>query len=91
MKRRTLVFIIIGMVSAFALAGCGGSNSNSSNTPPPPPPPPPPPATTSLTDFVHSQLAATSDTTQPVDINGITFTFPDDNNPAAFNDVVGNP
>ncbi|MEP7098329.1 MAG: hypothetical protein ABI748_11750 [Dokdonella sp.] len=91
MKRSTLVLGILGLASAFALAGCGGSNSNSSNTPPPPPPPPPPPATTSLTDFVHSQLAATSDTTQPVDINGITFTFPDDSNPAAFNDVTGGP
>ncbi len=92
MKRSTQLLCLAGLLSAMGLAGCNGGSSNSSTVvAPPPPPPPPPPASTSLTDFVHTQLAATSDTTAPVDINGITFTFPDDNNPAAFNDVTGGP
>ena len=90
MKRYSLVFI--GAAMALVLGGCGGGNSNSSMPPPPVvTPPPPPPVATSLTSFVHTQLAATSETNQPVDVNGVTFSFPDDNNPAAFNDVLGTP
>lgn len=83
--KRTLAPILI----AAALVGCGGGSSNSSNTPPPPPPPPP--AATSLTTFVHTELAQTSDGTQPDDINDVMFSFPDDDNPAAFDDVLGGP
>ena len=88
MKRQNV--LILGTASiAAALSGCGGNSSNS----------PPatgggttqPPQATSLTDFVHTQISQTSDTTQPADVNGVTFSFPDDNNPAAFNDVVGTP
>lgn len=88
---RTSRVLIASMTLAFGvlLAGCGGGSSNSS--PPPPPPPPPPPTTTSFTSFVHTELAATSDTSEPDDINGENFTFPDDTNPAAFDDVVGGP
>ena len=88
MKRYSPVFI--GAAVALVLGGCGGGNSNSP-TPPPPVITPPPPVTTSLTSFVHTQLAATSETSQPVDVNGVTFSFPDDDNPAAFNDVLGTP
>jgi len=83
--KRTLASLLI----AAALAGCGGGSSNSSNTPPPPPPPPP--AATSLTTFVHTELAQTSDVTQADDINEVMFAFPDDDNPAAFDDVLGGP
>ena len=89
MKRYSPVFI--GAAVALVLGGCGGGNSNSSMPPPPVITPPPPPVTTSLTSFVHTQLAATSETSQPVDVNGVTFSFPDDDNPAAFNDVLGTP
>lgn len=88
MKRYSPVFI--GAAMALVLGGCGGGNSNSP-TPPPPVIAPPPPLTTSFTSFVHTQLAATSETSQPVDVNGVTFSFPDDDNPAAFNDVLGTP
>ena len=83
--------VLIGATLALALGGCGGSNSNSTTQVPPPPPPPPPPATTSFTSFVGTVLASTSDTTEPVDVNGVNFTFPDNDNPAAFNNVVGSP
>ena len=86
---KTKLGLIAGAAAiAVLLQGCGGGHSNSST---PPPVTPPPPATTSFTTFVHTELAATSETATPDDINGITFTFPDDNNPAAFDDVVGGP
>jgi len=81
--------LIAPTLIAAALAGCGGGSSNSTVTVPPPPPPPP--ATTSFTTFVHTELAQTSETTEPEDINEVTFTFPDDDNPAAFDDVLGGP
>ena len=81
--------LIAPMLIAAALAGCGGGSSNSTVTVPPPPPPPP--TTTSFTTFVHTELAQTSETTEPEDVNGVTFTFPDDDNPAAFDDVLGGP
>lgn len=89
MKRYSLMLGTV--LLAAALGGCNGSSNNNAGSggTPPPPPPPPPPATTSFTDFVHTQLAATSDTTQPADVNGVTFTI--DDNPADFNDVVGGP
>ena len=40
---------------------------------------------------VVSRDAASVTANQPVDVNGVTFSFPDDNNPAAFNDVLGTP
>jgi len=88
MNRKTLIALGAGLVAA-TLAGCGGSSNHDNNggggvvVQPP--------TTTSFTTFVHTQLAATSDTTQPADVNGVTFSFPDDANPAAFNDVVGTP
>ncbi|MGH8171497.1 MAG: hypothetical protein ACREPX_00025 [Rhodanobacteraceae bacterium] len=74
---------------AAVLAGCGGSNSNSSVTPPPPPPPPP--TTTSFTTFVHTELAQTSNASEPENVNDVMFTFPDDDDPTAFDDVLGGP
>lgn len=80
---------IAPMLLAAALAGCGGGSSNSTVTVPPPPPPPP--ATTSFTSFVHTELAQTSESTEPEDVNDVMFTFPDEDNPAAFDDVLGGP
>jgi hypothetical protein len=89
MKRKTLIALAAGMIAA-SLGGCGGSSNHDNNgggggvvVQPP--------TTTSFTTFVHTQLAATSDTTQPADVNSVTFSFPDDENAAAFNDVVGTP
>ncbi|MEO5623777.1 MAG: hypothetical protein ABJB02_08080 [Dokdonella sp.] len=89
MKHYRLIPVVAVLMAA--LAGCNGSSNSSSGggTPPPPPPPPPPPTTTSFTSFVHTLLAQTSDTSQPADVNGVTFTI--DDNPADFTDVVGTP
>jgi hypothetical protein len=88
MKRQTLI-ALGGVLVAATLSGCGGSSNHDNNdgggvvVQPP--------QTTSFTTFVHTQVAATSDTTQPADVDGVMFTFPDDTNAAAFNDVVGTP
>jgi hypothetical protein len=89
MKRKTLIALGAGFAAA-ALGGCGGSSNHDNNgggggvvVQPP--------TTTSFTTFVHTQLAATSDTSQPADVDSVMFTFPDDTNAAAFNDVVGTP
>ena len=83
--KRLLASILI----AAALAGCGGGSSNSTVVTPPPPPPPP--TTTNFTTFVHAELAQTSDATEPEDVNDVMFTFPDDDDPTAFDDVLGGP
>ena len=72
---------------ALFVAGCGGSGSTSNsggmnnNTPPP--------AGTngaSFASFVKAQFAQTSDTTEPVDVNGQQLQF--DENETAFDDVL---
>ena len=87
---RQIPYLAAIVLAGGIVAGCSDGNGNGNNGGGNnPPPPPPPPATTSFTDFVHAQLTATSDTSDPVDVNGIDFTFPDDDNPNAFNDVLG--
>ncbi|MEO6689476.1 MAG: hypothetical protein ABIS07_04430 [Dokdonella sp.] len=90
MKKRQILLTLGALLMIAVLGGCSGSSSNS-NTGGGPTQPPQPPQPTSFTGFVHTQIAQTSDTTQPADVNAVTFSFPDDNNPAAFNDVVGSP
>lgn len=85
---------------AIGLAGCGGSGGSSGMTSGSPAPtgssPPdstgtPPPATPQTADFtqvVKEQVAATSETSEPIEINDTKFVFKDDDNPAAFDDVL---
>ncbi|MEO5560435.1 MAG: hypothetical protein ABIO49_11145 [Dokdonella sp.] len=87
MKKREILLILGASLLIGTLAGCGGGSSNSTTGGGPPQPPQP----TNFTTFVHTQVAQTSDTSQPADVNAVTFSFPDDNNAAAFNDVVGTP
>jgi hypothetical protein len=75
-------------LATLALAGCGGGSDYSNNTPPQQQPPPNQgPVTTPFPAFVKSQLAATSDTAEPVSINDLTFDFGDIDDPNAFSDV----
>lgn len=89
MKKRQILLTLGTSLLIAALAGCGGSSNSNTGVVPTQPPTQPPP--TSFTSFVHTQVAQTSETTQPADVNAVTFSFPDENNPAAFNDVVGSP
>lgn len=88
MKKRQILLTLGASLLMAVLGGCGGSSNSTTSTGGGTTQPPQP---TSFTGFVHTQVAQTSDTTQPVDVNAVTFSFPDDNNPAAFNDVVGTP
>jgi hypothetical protein len=74
----------------IALAACGGSDKDDmmGSTPPPAPPAPVP---TNFTNFVTVQVTepiASSPTLTPVIVDAITFSFPDDDNPAAFDAVI---
>ena len=58
-------FRLIAAVSLSALAGCSDSDDD-------------PPAAVSLEAFVIQQLAATGETTEPVDVNAFTFVSSED-------------
>jgi hypothetical protein len=75
------------------LSACGGhSGSTHSNMPPPassPPPAAPPPAQTNFTSFVRSQVTTpATDASEPADIETIDWTFPDDDNETAYDDIL---
>ena len=68
-------------LATLGLVGCGGDNDND-------PPPPRAQATVDYTAFVKNQLAATSDTTDPVNVNNLRFRNQTDNNEDAYNSVL---
>ncbi len=75
---------IPAMVLTLVLAGCGSSGSDPVVVTPPPAPPPP----TDFTTFVVDQFAATSDTSDPVEVDDEDFAFSDDENPNAFDSLL---
>ncbi len=82
--------LLIG--AAAVLAACGGGNGSSSGvgTTTPPPVTTTPPVTaqsTNFTSFVKDQWAV-AQTADPVPVEKQQFTFPDDNNPQAFDDLL---
>jgi hypothetical protein len=81
-------FLPIAVAASMLLTGCGGSSNSSHGSVTPPPPPPPPPPTTSFTSYVITLLGQTANSA-PSEINNIMLSFPDQNNPAAFDSVVG--
>ncbi|MDN5864369.1 MAG: hypothetical protein L0I62_04030 [Gammaproteobacteria bacterium] len=88
-----LKFMAFGLLLSFAgglLGGCWLDGGDDSNNPPPPPPPPPPPSAVVFSDFVKDLLTQPG-TATPVQVNGVDFTFPDLDNPDAFDDVLPPP
>lgn len=67
-------------LAALGLAACGGDDDND--------PPPRAQATVDYTVFVKTQLAATSDTTDPVNVNNVRFRNQTDTNEDAYNSVL---
>ncbi|MEP5230521.1 hypothetical protein [Alcanivorax sp.] len=67
-------------LAALGLAACGGDDDND--------PPPRAQATVDYTVFVKTQLAATSDTTDPVNVNNVRFRNQTDSNEDAYNSVL---
>ncbi|MEP0848721.1 MAG: hypothetical protein HRF50_18090 [Phycisphaerae bacterium] len=70
--RRKCKLLVAGATLAF-LGGCGGFDMN-------------PVLPVDFADFVKSQIAQTSDATDPVSIDGLEFEFNEDS--AAFDDVL---
>ncbi len=82
-------------IAILVVAGCGGGggsygDNNTGVTPPVTRPPPPPPLTTDFTMFTRDLLAParTNDTEEPVEIESIEFEFADDDNEAAYDDII---
>lgn len=78
------------VLAALLAAGCsggggyGGDGGGGNNNPPPATPPAP--TGTAFGPFIKAQLAQTSDTSEPADVNDRQFEF--DDNEAAFDDVL---
>lgn len=91
--KTTALILAASMVSAGALlAGCGSDYES----PPPaeqPEPSPPAPPPVDFTRFVTDQFRSTSaDNDDPVAVDDTEFRFNDQDNPAAFDDLLdGNP
>jgi hypothetical protein len=82
--------ILSGLLAGLllAVAGCDSNSYGGSSTMPPPPPPPPPPQATDFAGFVKDQFAATADDTDPVDVDDEDFAFSDQDDAAAFDDLL---
>ncbi|MEH6354790.1 MAG: hypothetical protein V7760_02040 [Marinobacter sp.] len=82
--KSTIKLAATGLV-VLALAGCldssGGSASNVSQTPPPA-------VSVDFSTFVRSEFANTDPNREPTKVNNITFTFNDQDNPQAFDDLL---
>lgn len=80
--------IVLSTILALALGACSSSGDDPVVVVPPPPPPPPPPTSTDFTTFVKDQFANTSDMTDPEDVDNEDFTFSDDDDPSAYDDLL---
>lgn len=76
MKRLLLLCVC---TAAGLIAGCGGNRHD---------PAPPAPAATQFTSIVKQVLVVPADTGTPIEVNTLMIAYADDNNPAAFNDVL---
>ncbi|WP_372798423.1 hypothetical protein [Litorivivens sp.] len=70
----------------------GGNNNNASSNAqmpePPPPSPPPAPQQQDFTVLVLELFAATTDKSEPLQINDLNLVFADQDNPAAFDGLL---
>ena len=74
----------------FLTAACGSSSVDVPVPVAPTPTPPPTSSKVSFIGFVSDQFANTDDTAEPVEINDIDFEFDANDNPQAFNRLLGN-
>ena len=78
-------WVLASMLATALLAGCGGGDTVSSSLPVPPAPAPNIGNTVSvLIQYVQQLIAATNDTSEPVDINGLTLVADDMAEPTAI-------
>ncbi|MDJ0975792.1 MAG: hypothetical protein QNJ98_15125 [Planctomycetota bacterium] len=81
--QRIALILLIGL--AFPLAACGGGGGGAA---PATGPIDPPGGATDFTAFVKSLFDQTDDTSDPVEINDVTFTGTDNEDATAFDDVL---
>jgi hypothetical protein len=89
MPLRALAIAVL--TGTLGLAGCGSSSNSPGGGEEPPPPPPPPPTSVTFPALVLGVLGQTSDTTEPVPINGLSITFPNNDSPVLFDSVLAPP
>ena len=81
-------WVLASVLATALLAGCGGGDIVSSLPAPPPTPAPPAPSVgdtvSVLIQYVQQLIAATNDTSEPVDINGLTLVADDRAEPTAI-------
>jgi len=76
LKSLALAGLVVG------LAGCGGDGSKNRDRAERPDP------SVDFTRFVKAQINAPASKSSPEPINDVTFSFSDNDNPAAFDDVL---
>ncbi|MBW0148284.1 hypothetical protein [Marinobacter arenosus] len=69
----------LAFLTAVALSGCFSDSGNSGQGPV---------LTLDFTSFVTAQVKATADTTAPERLDRIEFSFNDQNNPQAFDELL---
>ena len=80
-------WVLASMLATALLAGCGGGDTVSSSLPVPPAPAPAPNignTVSVLIQYVQQLIAATDNTSEPVDINGLTLVADDMAEPTAI-------
>jgi len=96
--KRTTSFIVVAATLTFAACGGGGSSGYGGSTPaqpapaptPTPTPPPAAAAPTNFTAFMRTQFeaAATSDATDPTDVESVEWVFTDEDDETEYDDVL---
>ena len=89
--------VVLALIVSSGIVACGGGSSGGgaamapdANPTPPAPPPPQTPAAVGFTSYSKEMQAASEDSV-PWDVEGVTFTFDADDNPAAYDDVLPPP
>lgn len=90
MNKRTLAVAALMLATTVAIQGCDSSYNDAPPAEPPTAPPPPPPPV-AFSQFVKDQFANTADDTDPVDVDAMEFSFTDQDNPDAFDDLLTAP
>lgn len=75
----SIVKIGLALITAVALSGCFSDSGNSGQGPV---------LTLDFTSFVKAQVRATADTSAPERLDRIDFSFNDQNNPQAFDELL---
>ena len=77
-------WVLASVLATALLAGCGGGNTVSSSLPANPPAQSISDTVSVLIQYVQQLIAATNDTSEPVDINGLTLVADDRAEPTAI-------